>query len=147
MNKKKLMVWMGSFLILGLGLAFSADSPQKAARNPFQNTVKSGFGPGPSFVDEDGDGICDHAPAFNKEGTANRQDPDWAKKKDGSNFRNKNENNAASDHFQNRFSHREENTWNRQSSRQSRANFGTGECDGLGSKGRESKKGNGNGKS
>lgn len=143
MNGKKLMAWMGSFLILGLGLAFSADSPQKAARNSFQNTVKSGFRPGPSFVDENGDGICDFARKKDSNGAVNRQAPDWSQRKDGSNFQNKNENNGSSDHFQNRFSHREENTWNRQSARQNRANFGTGECDGTGPKGTATRKGNG----
>jgi hypothetical protein len=143
MNKKKAIAWMGSLLILGLGLVFSADSPQKAARNSFQNAVKSGFKAGPFFVDENGDGICDRAPDHDNDGIPNRQDPDWAQRKDGSNFQNKNENNASSDQFRNRFSHREKNTWNRQSARQNRENFGTGECDGLGPKGRGSKKGNG----
>ena len=145
MNKKKLMVWMGSFLILGLGLAFSADTPQKAARNSFQNTVKSGFKPGPSFVDENGDGLCDRVPDHHNAGVPNRQAPDWAQRKDGSNFQNKNENNASSDQFKNRFSHRQENTWNRQSSRQNRENFGNGICDETGPKGSRSKKGNGQG--
>jgi hypothetical protein len=143
MNKKKWLVWMGSFLILGVGLAFSADSPQKATRNSFQNTVKSGFKSGPFFVDEDGDGICDFARKNDGSGTPNGQGPDWSQRKDGSNFQNKNENNSSSDHFQNRFSHREENTWNRQSPRQNRANFGTGECDGSGPRGSAARKGNG----
>ena len=145
MKKKKAIAWMGSLLILGLGLAFSADSPQKASRNSFQNTVKSGFKPGPFFLDENGDGICDFAGKKNSNGTTNRQAPDWSKRKDGSNFQNKNENNASSDQFQKRFSHREKNIWNRQSPKQNRKNFGTGECDGLGPSGRGSKKGNGQG--
>jgi len=136
---------MGSFLILGLGLAFSADSPQKAARNTFQNTVKSGFKAGPLFMDENGDGICDFARNQNNDGTTNRKAPDWSQRKDGSNFQNKNENNASSDQYQNRFSHREENTWNRQSPRENRENFGNGVCDETGPKGRGSKKGNGQG--
>ena len=145
MNRKKLMAWMGSFLILGLGLAFSADSPQKAARNSFRNTVKSGFKAGPFFVDENGDGICDFAPKKDSNGTPHSQAPDWAQRKDGSNFQNKNENNASSDQFQNRFSHREENTWNRQSLRENRKNFRTGECDGTGPKGKGTRKGNSQG--
>jgi len=142
MNKKKVMAWIGSVLILGLGLAFSADNPQKAARNSFQNTVKSGFKGGPFFVDENGDGICDLARDHDNDGIPNRQDPDWAQRKDGSSFKNKNENRASSDQFRNRFNHRQENTWNRQSPKQNRENFGTGECDGLGQKGRGSNKGN-----
>ena len=145
MNGKKLIAWTGSFLILGLALAFSADSPQKVTRNSFRNTVKSGIKPGPFFVDENGDGICDFARKNGSNGTSNRQAPDWSRRKDGSNFQNKNENNASSDQLRNRFSHREQNTWNRQSPRQNRENFGTGECNGTGSKGRATKKGNGNG--
>ena len=142
MNKKKVIAWMGSFLILGLGLAFSADNPQKAARNSFQKPVKSEFGGGRFFVDENGDGICDLARDHDKDGISNAQDPDWARRKDGSNFKNKNENKASSDQFRNRFSHRVENTWNRQSAKQNRENFGTGKCDGLGPKGRGSNNGN-----
>ena len=121
---------MGSFLILGMGIAFSADSPQKAARNSFQNTVKSGFKSGPFFVDEDGDGICDFARKKDGSGIPNGQSPEWSQRKEGKNF-------------QNRFSHREENTWNRQSPRQNRANFKTGECDGSGPRGSAARKGNG----
>lgn len=138
-------VLLGSLLILGLGVAFSADSPQKAARNSFQNTVKSEFKAGPFFVDENGDGICDRAPDQNNAGNSNRQDPDWAQRKDGSNFQNKNENKASSDHFQNRFSHREQHTWNRQTAKQNRANFGDCVCDGTGPNSRGSRKGNGQG--
>ena len=147
MNKKKLMVWMGSFLILGLGLALSAENPQKAARNTFQNTVKSGFGNGPLYVDENGDGICDLAREGKKNGTPNRLDPDWSKQEKSNSYQHKNENNASSDQNQRRFNHREENTWNRQSPKQNRANFGNGNgvCDQTGPKGRGSKKGNGQG--
>jgi hypothetical protein len=143
MNKKKWMVWMGSFLILGLGLAFSADSPQKAARNSFQNTVKSGFKNGPLFVDENNDGICDLARDGNKNGTPNSQNPDWSKQKENKGYQHKNENNASSDQNQNRFSHREENTWNRQSPKQNRENFGNNVCDETGPKGRTFRKGSG----
>lgn len=145
MNMKKLMAWTGSFLILGLGLAFSADSPQKAARNTFQNTVKSGVKTGPLFVDENGDGICDFAHNQNNNGTPNRKAPDWSKQKEGNGYQNKNKNNASSNQFKNRFNHREENTWNKQSSRQNRENFGKSVCDETGPKGRKSKKGNGQG--
>jgi hypothetical protein len=143
MHKKKVIALMGSLLILGLGLAFSAENPQKAARNTFKNTVKSGFEKGPLFVDENGDGICDFARDGKKNGTPNRQDPDWSKQKESKGYQHKNENNASSDHFQKRFSHREENTWKRQSPRQNRENFGNGVCDETGPKGRGSKKGNG----
>jgi hypothetical protein len=143
MNGKKWIVWTGSFLILGLGLVFSSDNPQKAARNSFQNTVKLGFQSGPFFVDEDGDGICDITRKKDGSGTPNGQAPDWSQRKEGSNFQNKNENNASSDQFQNRFSHREENTWNRQSPRQNRAVFGTGECDCTGPRGKITRKENG----
>jgi len=145
MNKKKLTVWMGTFLILGLGFAFSADSPQKAARNSFQNTVKSGVEKGPLFVDEDGDGICDLSRSGQLQGTPNPKKPEWAENKENKSYQHKNENNASSDQNQRRFSHREENTWNRQSPKQNRTNFGsgTGVCDQTGPKGRTSKNGNG----
>jgi len=143
MNKKKAIAWMGSLLILGLGLAFSAENPQKAARNSFQNAVKSGFKNGPFFVDENGDGICDLARDGNQQGTPNRQGSDRSKQEEGKSYQHKNENNASSDQYQKRFSHREENTWNRQSPRQNRENFGNGICDETGPKGRASKKGNG----
>lgn len=143
MNKKKLTVWMGSMLILGLGLAFSAERPQKASRNSFQNTVKSELKNGPLFVDENGDGICDLARNGNPQGTANRQGPNRSNQEEGKSYQHKNENNASSDQYQKRFSHREENTWNRQSPRQNRENFGNGVCDETGPNGRASKKGNG----
>jgi hypothetical protein len=143
MNKKKWMVWMGSFLILGLGLAFSADSPQKAARNSSQNTVKSGFQKGPLFVDENNDGICDLARNGNMNGTPNQQNPDWSKQKEKKNYQHKNDNNGSSDQNRNRFSHREENRWNRQSPRQNRQQFGNGICDQTGPKGKRTQKGNG----
>ena len=143
MNKKKVTAWMGSFLILGLGIAFSADRPQKAARNTFRNTVKSEFKTGILFVDENGDGICDLAGNGKKNGTPNSQKPDWSKQEESKNYQHKNENNASSEQYQKRFSHREENTWNRQSPRQSRENFGNNICDETGPKGRVSKKGNG----
>jgi hypothetical protein len=130
MKKKKTIAWLGSLLILGLGLAFSADSPQKAARNSFQNTVKSGFKNGPLFVDENGDGICDLA-------------PDWSKQKEKKNYQHKNDNNGSSDQNRKRFSHREENKWNRQSPRQNREQFGNGICDQTGPKGKRTQKGNG----
>jgi len=143
MNKKKLTVWMGSLLILGLGLAFSADNPQKVTRNTFQNTVKSGLKKGPLFVDEDGNGICDLARNGQQQGTPNPQKPEWSEQKENKNYQHQNENNASSDQYQKRFSHREENTWNRQSPRENRENFGNGVCDETGPKGRSSKKGNG----
>jgi hypothetical protein len=143
MNKKKAIAWMGSFLILGLGLAFSADNPQKAARNSFQNTVKSEVKSGPLFVDENGDGICDFARNGNKNGSPNPQNPDWSEQKERHGYQHQNEYSSSSDQNQKRFSHREENTWNRQSSRQNRENFGNGICDNTGPKGRGSQKGNG----
>ena len=143
MNKKKAIAWMGSLLILGLGLAFSADSPQKAARNAYQNTVKSELKKGPLFVDEDGDGICDLARGGQQQGTPSPQKPEWSEQKESKSNQHKNENNASSDQNQRRFNHREENTWNRQSSRQSRENFGNGLCNGTGPKGSGSQKGNG----
>jgi hypothetical protein len=136
MNKKKAIAWMGSLLLLGVGIAFSASNPQKAARNSFQNSVKSDVKPGPFFVDENGDGICDFARGGN---------PNWSEQKERHGYQRRNENNASSDQSQNRFSHRKENTWNRQSSRQNRENFGNGICDGSGPKGRGQKKGNGQG--
>lgn len=142
MNKKKWAAWMGSFLILGLGFAFSADNPQQAARNSFQNTVKSGFQPGPFFVDENGDGICDSIPKKDGTGNQNGQGQSRSQRNDGSSFQNKNENNGSSDQLRNRFSHREENTWNRQSPRQNRASFASGVCDGTGPKGNVTRKGN-----
>jgi hypothetical protein len=143
MNKKKLAAWMGSFLILGLGHLFSAQNPQKAARNSFQNTVKSELKKGPLFVDENGDGICDLARDGNKNGTPNPQNPAWSGQNEKKGYQHKNENNASSDQNQRRFSHREENTWNRQSARQAREKFGNNVCDGTGPKGRTSNKGNG----
>ena len=143
MNKKKLTVWMGSLLILGLGLAFSADNPQKVTRNTFQNTVKSELKKGPLFVDEDGNGICDLARDGQQQGTPNPQKPEWSEQKENKNYQHQNENNASSDQYQKRFSHREENTWNRQSPRENRENFGNGVCDETGPKGRSSKKGTG----
>lgn len=133
---------MGSFLILGLGLAFSADSPQKAARNSFQNTVKSGFQKGPLFVDENNDGICDLAWGGNKNGTPNQQNPDRTRQKENNRYQHKNDNNGSSDQIRNRFSHREENGWNRQSPRQNRQQFGNGICDQTGPKGKRTQKGN-----
>jgi hypothetical protein len=144
MNKKKWMAWMGSFLILGLGLAFSDDNPQKAARNSFQNTVKSGFGNGPLFVDENGDGICDLGRGGNKNGSPNPQNPDWSKQKEKKGYQHKNDNNGSSDQNRKRFSHREENKWNRQTPRQNRQQFGSGICDQTGPKGNRTQKGNGN---
>jgi hypothetical protein len=143
MNARKWLVWTGSFLILGLGLAFSADTPQRATGNSFKTTVKSDFQPGPFFVDEDGDGICDHQRKLGNPGFADGERPEWAQRKEGSNYQNQDQNNGASDQFQNRFSQREENRWNRQTARQSRASFGTGECDGTGPNGNISRKGNG----
>jgi len=43
MNIKKALTLMGSMMILGAGLVLADDSPQKAARNTFQNRVKSEF--------------------------------------------------------------------------------------------------------
>jgi hypothetical protein len=143
MNKKKLAAWMGSLLILGLGLSFSAENPQKVTRNSFQNTVKSEVKKGPLFVDENGDGICDLARDGNKNGTPNPQKPDWSEQKENKSYQHKNENNGSSDQHQRRFSHREENTWNRQTPRQNRENFGNNVCDGTGPKGGTSRKGNG----
>jgi hypothetical protein len=143
MNKKKWTVWMGSLLILGLGFAFSADSPQKAARNSFQNTVKSKVEKGPLFVDENADGICDLARSGQLQGTPNPKKPEWAGSKEGKSYQHKNENNAESDQQQRRFNHREENTWNRQSPKQNRESFGNNVCDETGPKGRANKKGNG----
>ena len=138
---KKWTVMLAALLILGMGVAFSADSSQKATRNSFKNTVKSEFSPGPYFVDENGDGICDRAPDRNN--SANTP-PEWAQHKNEANYQHRNENNAADNHFQNRFTHQERHTWNRQDARQNRANFGNCVCDGTGQKSR-SRKGNGQG--
>lgn len=132
--------WLGLFLILGVGLAFSADNPQEATRNSFKNTVISEYKPGPFFVDEDGDGICDHQRQQGYLGVPEGEKPEWSQRKDGSSFQNKNQNNGTDDQFQNRFSHREENRWNRQSARQSRASFGTGDCNGTGPLGNTTRK-------
>ena len=96
-----------------------------------------------NFVDEDGDGICDLARGGQQQGTPSPQKPEWSEQKESKSYQHKNENNASSDQNQRRFNHREENTWNRQSSRQSRENFGNGICNGTGPKGSGSQKGNG----
>ena len=143
MNIKKALALMGSMLILGVGLVLADDSPQKAARNTFQNRVKSEFQAGPFFVDEDGDGICDFSRDHDNDGIPNCQDPDWTKPKDGTGYKGGNADNSSANQWGNKNGFRSGNAWKSQSSRQNRSNFGSGICDGTGPKGQGAKRGQG----
>ena len=143
MNIKKTLALMGLVLILGAGLVLADDSPQKAARNTFQNRVKSEFQAGPFFIDEDGDGICDLARDHDNDGIPNRQDPDWTKPKDGSGYKGPNSDSSSSNRWGNKNGFQGGNSWTQQSSKQNRSNFGSGICDLTGPKGQGSRRGRG----
>jgi hypothetical protein len=145
MNIKKALALMGSVMILGASLVLADDSPQKAARNTFQNKVKSEFQAGPFFVDENGDGICDFARDHDKDGIPNCQDKDWARPKDGSGYKGRIGDSSSSNRFGNRNGFRGGNVWNNQSSKQNRRNFGSSVCDGSGPKSNGSRRGQGQG--
>jgi len=145
MNIKKALALMGSIMILGAGLVLADNSPQKAARNTFQNKVKSEFQAGPFFVDEDGDGICDFARDHDMDGIPNCQDKDWVRPKDGSGYQGRFGDSSSANRFGNKDGFRAGNTWNNQSSKQNRKNFGGSICDGSGPKSNGSRRGQGRG--
>lgn len=144
MNIKKTLVLVGSMTILGFGLVFADDGPQKATRNTFQNKVKLDFQAGPFFIDEDGDGICDFARDHDNDGIPNSQDPDWERPQDGSGYKQRN-GNTSGNQFGNKNGFQGQNAWKNQSLRQNRRNFGSGICDGTGPMGQNVRKGNGRG--
>lgn len=145
MNIKKALALMGSIMILGAGLLLAGDSPQKAARNTFQNRVKSEFQAGPFFVDENGDGICDFARDHDNDGIPNCQDKDWTRPKDGSGFKGRFGDSSSANRFGNKDGFRAGNAWNNQSSKQNRKNFGGSICDGSGPKNNGSRRSQGQG--
>ena len=134
MTFKKVFVWLGSLLILGVGFTLTAYNPQTQARNAVQERVKSQFKVGPFFVDQDGDGICDFARDHDNDGIPNCQDPDWSRPQDGTGYKNRNAN-LPGKQLGSKKSYRGGNAWNKGSFRQNQKGLGIGLCDGTGPKG------------
>jgi hypothetical protein len=134
MNIRKTIALMGSLMILGAGLVLADDTPQKAARNAAQNRVESRFQVRTLFVDENGDGICDFARDHDSDGIPNCQDRDWARPEDGTGYQGRKGKQSTANQLGNKNGFRGNQSWNSQSARQNRANFGSGVCDGSGPK-------------
>ncbi len=56
-------------LLIGLGSSAAAQEKQDGKADKNALTKQTSQNPGPRFIDEDGDGICDHQ----KDGTANKR--------------------------------------------------------------------------
>ena len=127
MSTKK-TVWLGSILILGVGLFVSSAFAQ-VDKNALQTRTRAQERVRTMFFDENGDGINDLNRDHDNDGIPNCQDPDWKRPQDGSGYKNQfgkangggNGNHAG---------------WNNASFRGSRGLFGTGVCDGTGPKGK-----------
>jgi len=145
---KKAIVWVGSIVILGAGLVFSADNPQVQSQKSVQERVQSNFQQQILFVDENGDGICDFMVDHDGDGIPNGQDPDWNKPQDGTgnkymkgNKAGNRNGNQSGNPLGNKNNFRGGNNWGGQSPRQNKANFGGGVCDGTGPQGSGNKGG------
>ena len=143
MTIKKKFVMMGAIMILGASFIVAAENPQTQEKNAVQKRVETRFQVRTQFVDENGDGICDLVRDRDNDGIPNCQDPDQSRPEDGTGNKNRKGNNSSSNQLKNRKGYHGGNTWNSQSSRQNRASFGNGICDGSGSKGKGSKGGRG----
>ena len=129
MSTKK-RFWVGSILILGLGL-FISDAFGQTGK---QNQVRTRERVRTMFVDENGDGINDLHRDHDNDGIPNCQDPDWTRPQDGSGYKNRfgNENGG-----QNGNGH----GWKNASFRGLQGQIGSGVCDGTGPKGKINRKG------
>jgi len=143
MTIKKSFVLVGSLLILGMGLISAAEKPQTKALNMAKERAEMRQQVGTLFVDENGDGICDYARDYDKDGIPNRQDPDWARPKDGTGYKNRQGKNSSPNQFGNRKGFQGGNSWNKQSFRNNQGPFGRGICDDVGPKGKSRKGGRG----
>ena len=151
MRVKLSMVFVGTILMLTSGIIFADDPGQVRDRNQVQNDTKLQselqFRNRMLFVDENGDGICDGLRDHDNDGIPNGQDPDWTKPQDGTGNQykkgnggqngngNGNRGQNSGNQFGNKNEFRGGNSWNKQSFRQNNPGFGTGVCDGTGSKG------------
>jgi hypothetical protein len=132
MSTKK-RFWVGSILILGLGL-FISDAFGQADPTAAQNRIRTRERVRIMFVDENGDGINDMLRDHDNDGLPNCQDPDWTRPQDGSGYKNRFGNGNGG---QNGGGH----GWNNASFRGSQGQFGPGVCDGTGPKGKINRKG------
>jgi len=123
MSTKK-RFWVGSILILGLGL-FISDAFGQTGK---QNQVRTRERVRTMFVDENGDGINDMLRDHDNDGIPNCQDPDWTRPQDGSGYKN-------------RFGNGGGRGMNNAAFRGSQGQFGSGVCDGTGPKGKAHRKG------
>ena len=123
MSTKK-RFWVGSILILGLGL-FISDAFGQTGK---QNQVRTRERVRTMFVDENGDGINDMLRDHDNDGIPNCQDPDWTRPQDGSGYKN-------------RFGNGGGHGMNNAAFRGSQGQFGSGVCDGTGPKGKAHRKG------
>ena len=135
MSAKKALIFMGVLLILAMGSVALAENPQntdqtqqqaqRKAANRFQNRVL--------FVDENGDGICDYG-YYLQDGNGK-----GSKSQKG----NRNQNNQNGD--QNGSQNKNQNRWSQQSFGDKQNGFGSGLCDGTGSKGQNKGQNKGSG--
>ncbi len=88
------------------------------------------------FMDEDGDGICDHFQDHDGDGIPNGQDPDWEQPKDGTG-----EQNRRSLTHRNSFQEEGENSKNKRSFRYNWNQSGSPAGDGSGPNGGTQKRG------
>ncbi|MDD8025613.1 MAG: hypothetical protein PHI34_03790 [Acidobacteriota bacterium] len=120
--------------ILGLGLALLGPGAfAQAKKNSFKNLVRTSSELQVQFMDQNCDGLNDLARDHDNDGIPNGQDPDWTRPKDGSGYKagNGNGGQAGSGMGLGRGGFRGS----------SGGPFGTGVCDGTGSKGKAARKG------
>jgi hypothetical protein len=143
MTIKKTLILVGSIMVLGAGFIMAGENPRVQDQNAVQERVASRNQTRALFVDENGDGICDYARDHDNDGIPNCQDPDWTRPENGTGFKKRNGQNSYENQIKNRKGYHGGNTWNTQSFRQNKANFGGGICDGIGPKGKGRRGGRG----
>jgi hypothetical protein len=143
MRIKHILAAATMILILGFGTNIMAQNGKGAPDKVRTGWTENRPGARLFFMDENGDGICDHFQDHDGDGTPNGQDPDWERPKDGSGSQKRLGKQQDGNAFAHRNSFRENNgggQYNR-SFRYRRNQAGDPGCDDSGPKGNGSGRG------
>jgi len=124
-------------LMLGFGTTLMAQKGQASQNEVRTNWTENRPGARLFFMDENGDGICDHFQDHDGDGIPNGQDPDWERPKDGTGSQKRLGKQQDGSAFANRNAFREQNgggQYNRSFRFQRNQSGGSG-CDDSGPKG------------
>ena len=141
MRIKHILAVASVMLILGFGSNLMAQKGQGGPNDASTGRTENRPGARLFFMDENGDGICDHFQDHDGDGIPNGQDPDWERPKDGSGSQKRlGRRQQTGNAFANRNAFREQNgdgRYNR-SFRFQRNQSGNSGCDDSGPKGKGS---------